>query len=51
MTLADMVQNKASGEWTDQLTGLPMTAEEAEAVIASYPQVELSFRPIDELYQ
>lgn len=51
VTLADMVQNKASGEWTDQLTGLPMTAEEAEAVIASYPRVELSFRPIDELYQ
>ena len=51
VTLADMVQNKASGEWTDQLTGQPITAEEAENIMASYPQVELNFRSIDELYQ
>lgn len=51
VTLADMVQNKASGEWTDQLTGQAMTAAEAEAIISSYPRLELDFHPIEELYK
>ena len=51
VTLADLVQNQGSGEWTNQLTGQPITAEEAENIMASYPQVELNFRSIDELYQ
>lgn len=51
VTLADMVQNKASGEWTDQLTGQAMTTAEAEAIISSYPRLELDFHPIEELYK
>lgn len=51
VTLADMVQNKASGEWTDQLKGQAMTDAEAEAIISSYPRVELDFQPIEELFK
>lgn len=51
VTLADMVQNKASGEWTDQLSGETITAAEAEAILSSYPRIELDFQPIEELYK
>ncbi len=48
-TLADIVQNKASGVWTDPLAGTTISAEEAKAVLTKYPRIEIDFRPIDEL--
>ncbi len=48
-TLADIVQNKASGVWTDNLTGKTISAEAAQNILASYPVIAIDFRPIEEL--
>ncbi len=49
VTLADIQQNKASGIWTDLLTGSTITPEEAQSILDQYPRVELDMRPIAEL--
>lgn len=41
--------NKASGQWTDAMTGKAITADEAQAVIDGYPKIELDFHPVEEL--
>ncbi len=47
--VAEIQCNKASGQWTDLVTGNPITAEEAEAILAQYPVVPLDMHPIEEL--
>ncbi len=48
-TFADMELNKASGVWTDMLTGAAMDAGTAQRILASHPVIDLDFRPIEEL--
>ncbi len=48
-TLADIVLNKASGIWTDELTGETISAEAAAEILTEYPRIPVEFRSIEEL--
>ena len=46
-----VVYNKSTASWqADWWDNIPITEEEADAILAKYPRIDQGMRPISELY-